>query len=113
MAADMSLYLDKLRERTRSSAFSVVQGSLVRLFLAMDYTVNLLSGYSCRSGWKRAAAIEDKRDGDAPIGRVVTTFGHPLLDENRVFLHNSVACRLVRQGGLYMQLITAIATGLL
>ena len=99
MAADMSLYLDKLRERTRSSAFSVVQGSLVRLFLAVDYTVGLVSGYSCRGGWKRRpAAIEDKRGGeDAPVGRIVTTFGHPLLDENRVFLHNSVACRLVRQ----------------
>ena len=71
----------------------------MRLFLAMDYTVNLVSGYSCRSGWRKKAALEDKSksDEDSPIGRIVTIFGQPLLNEHRVFLHNSVAYREVQQ----------------
>ena len=66
----------------------------MKLFLAMDYTVNLISGYSCRSGWRKK--IEDKSE-DSPMGSIVTIFGHPLLREERVFLHNSSACRVVQQ----------------
>ena len=31
------------------------------------------------------------------FGRIVTIFGHPLLNEQRVFLHNGVADRVVHQ----------------
>ena len=62
----------------------------------MDYAVNLISGYSCRSGWRRKK-IEDKSKDSPPMGSIVTIFGHPLLNEERVFLHNSAACRVVQQ----------------
>ena len=70
----------------------------MRIFLAMDYAVNLISGYSCRSGWQKALEDNSKGDeGDSPVGRIVTIFGHPLLNEHRVFLHNGVANRVVLQ----------------
>ena len=74
----------------------MLQGSLVRLFLAVDYAVNLVSGYSYRNGWrKKIAALEDKSN--KSFGRIVTIFGHPLLNEQRVFLHTGVANRVVHQ----------------
>ena len=76
----------------------MLQVSLVRLFLAVDYAVNLVSGYSYRNGWRKkktAAALEDKSN--KSFGRIVTIFGHPLLDEQRVFLHTAEANRVVHQ----------------
>jgi hypothetical protein len=67
-----------LKDKLSDSLFNVAQNSLVRLFLGLDYAVNIISGYSYRTGW------HDSKENN---GRVVTTFGHPLLNEARFYIY--------------------------
>ena len=79
-------------DRLTDVAFHLTQNTLVRLFLGLDYALRIVSGYSYRNGWQqkiqRKAIEHEQSDEENPAGRSVTIFGHPLLCEASLYLHN-------------------------